>query len=334
MKSPAQDLCLEPCPYSTKCDPIMKRILLVVVVIVFALACKKDKENPFETYRRVPPTVINPVDTIDPNSFVGIHNNILRPTCANSGCHDGTFEPDYRTIESAYSTLVFQPIIKNNPGGTYQYRVVPGNADMSIMYQRLIQDIDGQSGTMPLSVDPTSDWNAKKDQYINNIKTWINNGAKDQLGNSPVSENLPPSFLGTFAYADNQTTPLVRAGAGQGSIRVPPGTTKITLYFSFSDDETAPTSLSYNKIKLSIDPLDFTAVPEQALTVGSPVSEIGYYGIPVQHTHKIELTMASFSGGQTQYIRLYVKDSSGQLTEIPSSGSADYIHTYFSFIRL
>jgi hypothetical protein len=28
-------------------------------------------------------------------------------TCANSGCHDGTFEPDFRTLEGSYNTLLF-----------------------------------------------------------------------------------------------------------------------------------------------------------------------------------------------------------------------------------
>ena len=64
---------------------------------------------------------------LNPASIEGLHANIFGKTCANSGCHDGNFEPDFRTIESTYNTLVFQPIIKNDLQGTYEYRVVPGN---------------------------------------------------------------------------------------------------------------------------------------------------------------------------------------------------------------
>ena len=36
------------------------------------------------------------------------------PTCANSGCHDGTFEPDFRTVGSSWNTLVNHPVIAND----------------------------------------------------------------------------------------------------------------------------------------------------------------------------------------------------------------------------
>ncbi len=311
----------------------MRYTPLLVIFIVSLFACKKDKENPFEIYKRVPPVVINPVDTIDPASFVGIHNNILRPTCANSGCHDGTFEPDYRTLESSYSTLVLQPIIKNDPNNTYTYRVKPGDAEMSVLYQRLIKDIDGQSGLMPISVDPDSDWNLKKDQYISNVKTWINNGAKDQFGNNPTVGNLTPTFQGVVGYADAQTTVLPRGGAGLGIIKVPVGATKLRVYFSLTDDDTPAANLTYNKIKISNDQLQFANKPELDLVIGNSITAPGYFGSNVQYTHSIELLMSNYPANETQFMRVYVKDSNPEFTEVPNSGSADYIKTYFSFIR-
>lgn len=308
--------------------------LIYLTIAVGLFACKKDSENPYETYRRVPPVVVNPTDTLDPNSFVGIHNNILRPTCANSGCHDGTFEPDYRTIESSYNTLVLQPIIKNDPQGTYSYRVVPGNANMSVLYQRLIKDIDGQSGIMPLVVEPGSDWNSKKAQYIENIKNWINAGAKDQLGNAPGSTNLIPTFAGVMGYADVQTTPIQRGGAGQGTIRIPFGTTSVTIYFSFADDETAPSSLTYNKYKICNNPSNFSAIAEKDLALISAISGPGYFTSSVNYTHKLTINVADYPVGEVQYIRTYVKDGNPTPTEIPAATSADYIQTYFSFVRL
>ena len=55
------------------------------------------------------------------------HKNILEPKCANPACHDGTFEPDFRTIEGSYNTLVYHPVTKNDEDLTYEHRVVPGD---------------------------------------------------------------------------------------------------------------------------------------------------------------------------------------------------------------
>ena len=107
------------------------RYILFFVFLVICSSCKEEL-NPFE----FDDNTNSNNDTVyftDPTSFSALHNNIFVPTCANSGCHDGTFEPDFRTIESSYNTLVYQPIIKNDPGNTYQYMVVPFDSEMSIM---------------------------------------------------------------------------------------------------------------------------------------------------------------------------------------------------------
>ncbi|MCB0617591.1 MAG: hypothetical protein KDC43_21545, partial [Saprospiraceae bacterium] len=105
----------------------------------------------------------------------------FRPTCANSGCHDGTFEPDFRTVQSTFHTLVNHPIVKNDPQGTFSVRVKPGDVGASLLIARLTYDIDGNSGTMPLIVEPDSDWLEKKEQYIQDIKDWIAAGAEEGL---------------------------------------------------------------------------------------------------------------------------------------------------------
>lgn len=315
----------------------MKKITHTTLVFAaFALvfgACKKDKENPYTLYQRVAPDVIDPKDTLDPNSIVGIHNNILKPTCANSGCHDGTFEPDYRTIESSYNTLVTQPIIKNDPNGTYSMRVVPGNAEQSVLYQRLIKDIDGQSGIMPLSVDQGSDWPTKKQQYIENIKNWINNGAKDQFGNTPGSVDARPTFLGMIGFADQSTTALSRGGAGQGTVVTPFFADSLQLLFSFKDDKTSPSAFSFNRIKISPDANNFNSAPEFSLQLINPIIKPGYLGDNVEYTHRIFLPMQNYQQGVTYYVRLYVRDANPDNTEIPGDASADYIKLYFSFTR-
>jgi hypothetical protein len=102
---------------------------LAFFFLLLIAACDTTGElppNPFDPYKTDSIAGPDPVD-VDPNSIVGLHYNIFVPTCANSGCHDGTFEPDFRSIESSYNTMVNHPIIKNDPQGTYEVRVMPGN---------------------------------------------------------------------------------------------------------------------------------------------------------------------------------------------------------------
>jgi len=169
-----------------------------VFVLLLMGACSKNKgpENPFDDPKNKPPITNNPIDSLGIDNFAGLQRDIFKKTCSNSGCHDGTFEPDFRTIESSYNTLVYQPVIKNNPSGSFVHRVVPGNAQASVLYERVVRDIDGISGIMPLSVDPDSDWPTRKTTYINAIVAWINAGAKDMFGNPPGNGPANPKIQG------------------------------------------------------------------------------------------------------------------------------------------
>lgn len=160
----------------------MPRIPTILIALpaacLLAVGCTKEPANPFDPFAEEE-AVDNGEIQLDPTSLAGLHANIFGKTCANAGCHDGTFEPDFRTIGSTYNTLVNHPVIKNDPQGSFTYRVVPGDAGRSLLIARLTYDIDGNSGVMPLVVEPGSDWYEKKDEYIDHIKTWINEGAKE-----------------------------------------------------------------------------------------------------------------------------------------------------------
>ena len=160
------------------------RLIVGAAIAVWLLAaCRKNDPlpEPFGPDPTMTDTLATPV--LDPAGIAGLHQNVFQKTCANSGCHDGTFEPDFRTIESTYNTLVDQPVIKNDPQGSFNYRVVPGNAEASQLMARLTYDIDGNSGVMPLVIEPDSDWAVNKETHIQNIRSWINDGAKDVFGN-------------------------------------------------------------------------------------------------------------------------------------------------------
>jgi len=156
----------------------MKRILLLLLIIISFFSCQKEKINPYDNPDLYPPDVDTTVYFSDPTNFASIYNDIFLPTCANAGCHDGSFEPDFRTIESSYNTLVYHPVIKNNPNGNYQYRVKAGSSSESVLYARLLADANGtstfdaNSQVMPLTADIAYDpnqehiWHLEKEDHI------------------------------------------------------------------------------------------------------------------------------------------------------------------------
>src|SRR6186997_2925548 len=125
-----------------------KGIFFFIASLTLFLACRKsgsDGDNPYDNDQGKPRETITD-SSFSPTSIQGLHKNIFRPTCANSGCHDGTFEPDFRTVESSYNSLVNVAPIK--PDGIHRYRVLPGNADSSMIMYRLTEDLGGNSGIM------------------------------------------------------------------------------------------------------------------------------------------------------------------------------------------
>lgn len=309
----------------------MKQCLFLVLFLAL-VGCKKDDtiENPYDLPQNKAPE--NEVETYtpDPNSIAGLHKNIFQPTCANSGCHDGTFEPDFRTIQSTYNTLVLQPVIKNNPQGTFDYRVVPGDPDAGVLITRLMTDIDGQSGIMPLALEPSSDWEAKRNEYIQNIRNWIQNGAKDLYGNSPGSSNLAPQLNGIFITVSGNSTHLER-NISTGALVVPTGTSNIDVYVSISDDNTPVDQLGILKLKTGNTLNNFSALPEIILQNINSITETGYSGNQVSYRHKVTLPVAGLTLYQKQFIRVYVQDDQPVITEIPSVNSAEHIRNYYSF---
>jgi len=310
----------------------MKHLIILFIISLALTSCTKDlPPNPYDNVDNQGQDSIT-TEQLDSSSIVGLHAILFKKTCANSGCHDGTFEPDFRTIESSYNTLVYQPIIKNDPQGSYTYRVLPFNPDKSVLINRLTVDIDGLSGIMPLVIDPSSDYPANKDRYIAFVREWIAKGAPDMFGNLPTLGNREPEMRGVVAFDNNNQ--LLDRNPGNGSIKVPQGTPSITIWFAIADDSTAPASLSYNKIKFSLYKDDFSTSSEENLQISSnPVSEDDYFGEPANYYHKIVLQNPDQYGavGTVVYFRIYVKDPQHAVTEIPEDGSFAYIKKYFSF---
>ncbi len=159
---------------------MIKQICTLLLLSLLLLQCSKEEpENPYDD-------LVYPVETVDTSqlpaqSLLRLHQDVLFPTCANSGCHDGSFEPDFRTPQSTYNTTVGHLASKPGPNGDRTLRVEAGAANLSMLIYRLEQDLENSSGLMPLAVEPDSDWPAKQAQYIEDIKAWINAGALNTI---------------------------------------------------------------------------------------------------------------------------------------------------------
>ena len=309
----------------------MIRYLLILIAAVFLVSCQKDEsgENPFDTIINNQDTVGFTIENADPNSIAGLYQNIFKPTCANVACHDGTFEPDFRTIESSFNTMVLQEPIKNN--GNYDYRVEPFKPDQSVIMARLNNIIGPQ---MPFTLEPDSDWPAKSSEYIQNIRTWIQNGAKDLSGNSPSELYPAPILLGAGAIVSSN---WMQRNGGSGSIRVPENATEVELYFSFNHDFIDSEDLTYNKIAFSENPNNFDSTEMYSMEIlPIPLVEEGFYGEDVMYTHKVTINPNGDLDPDVilWFFRVYVQDDMNPVTEIPTNDGIYYVKNYMSFEKV
>ena len=317
-----------------------KSLLLVTMVIVSLIAvvsqsCKKDKEvNPFDDPSLKAPATTNNSYNPDPNSFEGLYNNVFKPTCANSGCHDGNFEPDFRTINSAYNTLVYQPVIINDANLTYAYRVVPYNTGLSLLHKRLVQmpnSLIGQ-GRMPW-IDTTWFYNATNKNYIQNIDNWINNGAKDMYGNVPTAGNKEPRTMGLQIFPTGNTTSAYARSANDKPIEIP-ANSSIDVWTYITDDSTSAQNLVITDIKFSTSPYNFASAVVNHMTytsTGISATDIMSAG-PYTYTHKLSnYSLAGIPVGTIVYIRTYIRDTSHTTdAEIPNDGTIDVRLKYYT----
>ncbi len=265
-----------------------------------------------------------------PDHFVSLHQQIFKPTCATAGCHDGNFEPDFRTLESSYNTLVYHPLIKNDPQGTFTFRVFPGNPSQSVLYHRLLEDIDGQSGLMPLIHD--DNWRAHEADYIAAIRQWIENGAPDMFGELPEIPDLPPSVTGLVAMIPGRQNPLDREG-GNGKLLVPVGVAQIELFLSLQDENIPTEKLTSVKIRLSEDRNDFETAPGLAVQL-MPVAirHEGFTGEREMYFHHVSVDVSDLPLGTQRYLRVYIQvPGQNEPIEIPGNGSVDYVKEQFAF---
>lgn len=301
----------------------LSKYLLVVVGFLLVLgvaSCKKEEPLPHNPYADiVHPNDTTPADTVDPNSITGIHRNILQVKCNNPGCHDGNFEPDFRSVQSAWSTLVYHPIVKNDAGNTFQFRVVPNDLASSMMYRRLTVD-DPQLQQMPA----TGDYLTPAEQA--QIEAWIMNGARDADGNMATLPNEEPVIVGYIALDAND----IRIDGTENRIDsvfynpfiVDHGVT-LKIAILVTDDSTAQNQFSVNTLKFSYDPDNFS---------GATSMPTIFLNIPGYQFWLVQLNTNAFNPNSTLYMRYYVNDGDhASNTEFPRNESETGYKTYWAF---
>lgn len=308
----------------------MKKTIGIAVMVCGVAACSKEQVNPYDELEHASPNP--PAENLPPDNFAWLHQKVFRPTCANSGCHDGHFEPDFRSIASSYNSLVFAPVINNDPQESFTYRVQPGNAQLSFLHERLTVFVPNTSGMMPLEYIGT-DWGENQTTYINAITAWINDGAHDMFGGSPSLGNREPQVTGMLAFATGATSnPFPRgAGAGVNPIEVTGGS--IDLWFAFTDDSTSASALTYNKVKVATSIGAFPLVPEQDLIMGGSINGPDFGNSNTTFTHKASLDLSTYAPGTLLFVRAFVNDGDHMdNTEVPNDGTTAPMLNYFTIL--
>ena len=323
------------------------RFIYLFICLIVVFSCKKETVNPYDDPSLDPPESNDTNYFNNPSSFSSLQNNIFQPYCNNSGCHDGSFEPDFRTIESSYSTLVYQPVVKNDMGDNYEFRVKPGESDKSVLYSRLLSNTNGistfdiNSQVMPLTADLVYDpdqshpWHGVKNQFIPYIKEWIDGGAKDIFGNLPLEPNNKPEMRGCIGFLSGQSN-LLNREQPRGSIYIPSNAESVDFWFSVLDDLQISSELTYNKIRFSKNLINFDSLPLYDLElVLSPLTETGFYQSTTDtFFHKYTMDVSSYSSGDVVFMKIYVQDDVNDIAEIPSNGAEYQIIKHFTFTVL
>lgn len=283
-------------------------IWILATGAVFMNACDQTQEipeNPFDKIVFPEPPMTAPAP--DSTSITGLHQYIFIQSCAVPGCHDGNFEPDFRTVQSSYNSLVFQPVIKNTVDEDYEWRVLPGDSEASWLYNRVTTE-DQILGRMPLYDNPLTSG------QINAIRNWIEQGATDLFGNPAIRPNTQPQITSMAAYLDFNGFPYRVDTIRDGNNYNPFGTLSnrdMTVYFGVDDDSTALADLENMRVLFSDNWDDFSnASSIQMVYSPSPQVVPDYYGPgqPEEFFWSATFNTGQFPINEVTFMRMKVND--------------------------
>jgi len=309
-------------------------LFLVFIIGIIIISCKKDDElpvsNPYDDVIYSAKDSAS-IDTLSENELPSIHKEIFHPKCALPGCHDGSFEPDFTTVLSSYSSLVYHPIIKNDVAESYTYRVVPNSSATSVLYARISNCcFVNTNDRMPQS----SIGVALPDSDIARIKAWIDTGAKDLSGVIASEPDNEPVFQYLYAIKDEgfpavyDTRVLSVDSNREGGSFFGPMTLdtnmSVVLLSEITDDKTALKNLVNGTLLFSYDLNDFS----------NPIKTVtsAYLDIPDGFWYNTFTTTGLLSDTSI-YMRYYINDGAHtDDTEYPANYTPDYFKSHWSFV--
>jgi len=307
-----------------------KQLLYLFILLGFVQlsSCTKETEEPDNPYDLIDyGNQTDPVDTLSATSITGLHRNVFLPKCAVPGCHDGNFEPDFRSVQSSYSTLVYSEITKNNANSDFTFRVIPGDTAMSVLHERITNCcFVNQDDRMPQDNIGTG----LPQSDINNISSWILDGAKAPDGSTAQRPDLQPvlalygaintTFDFEFSSVNNRIDSIIF-----NPFKLSADVESFYFVAFVEDDITSIEDLLVNQLKISTEKDDFTnAQTFNAIFFTAPNQD------PVW---LVTVNTANFVEGETYYMRYYVNDGNhSENAEFPMNSSIDPYKTYWSFI--
>lgn len=297
---------------------------LSILLLLFWSGCSDSEPplNPFDNQTSNQDTVRLELTSAESSTIAGIYYNVFKPTCANVGCHDGTFEPDFRTLESAYNTLVYEEPIKND--GRFTYRVDPGSVETSVIMARLNNTL---SPPMPIQLEPDSDWFEYGDDYIEDIRTWIENGALDIMGQAPTVTEHPFKLNGVFAM---QNDSIYRRFESRNPLRLPTDSlAESYVYLALSHPERDVNELQGDiRIAFSkeLSPFD-DSLSYDVEYLPTPYMYYGYHGETVPFHFRVAVRPEFFTSREVYYMRLFIQNGA---QETPSDEALFHIKKYYS----
>lgn len=308
----------------------LKYTFIFGFLLLLLLFCNKEQEveNPYDSINRG-----SEVDQNTPSSYSlkSVHDEILQPKCATPGCHDGSFEPNFNTLMSSYTNLVYHPITKNNAAESFKYRVVPFDAEASVLYERITNCcFVNENDRMPQD----NIGSQLPDEDIERIKKWINEGAPDFMGITAQAPNSEPVFQWYWCIVDdnfplNFNTKVLSEednrveGIGHNPMIFDTAMAVVHVPI-VSDDRTAVADLVNGKLLLSYDIDDFSNPIQTISSTYIPTDDGGiWYN---------QFTTVGIEQDSTVYMRYYINDGDrDQDTENPNEFSPYWFKSIWSF---
>ena len=300
----------------------MRKFLFFAVIMSFLLMnCTEDDFpiNPYDGIDYGDTTLV--IDTVSSTSFVKLHRDLLGPSCNVMGCHDGSFEPDFRTVESAYNTLVYHTIIKNNLAEDFTYRVVPGDTGLSVLHERLTNCcFVNTNDRMPQD----NIGNALPEADLDAVTAWILEGAKDITGAIPNAPNNLANIK--YFYVTNADYDSVYSENRIGGLFynpfLMPNNEQVNFIFRVKDDHTIAQNLKINQLSISENIDDFSNSIIAVAYIASNSSPKVFI---------LQFNTSDLEVNKTYFMRYTVSDEEDQITTYPNNQTSFVYKNIWSF---